>query len=305
MTPSDGVFATFLKTYTCYDMIPHHCKIVVFDTQLVVKKAFLALVQNDIRAAPLWDSSLQQFVGMLTVSDFINILRQFYVSPLIKMDELEEQRIQTWRDMQNYKRQSASMLSSIEPSTSLFKAIEVLITEKIHRLPVIDSESGNVLNIITHKRILLFLYQNLITKSPPKIMSAKLATLRIGTKANVLKISPEAKVIEALNKFADFRVSALPIVDENDVVIDIYAKADCLNLARERTFNNLDIPVRSALKHRATFEGVQTCTLDDTFGDIVEKIVVANVHRLVCVDAEGKLLGIISLSDILGFLLSN
>ena len=88
---------------------------------------------------------------------------------------------------------------------SLFKAIEVLITEKIHRLPVIDSESGNVLNIITHKRILLFLYQNvrltdlisypfisfkfkLITKSPPKIMSAKLATLRIGTKANVLKV---------------------------------------------------------------------------------------------------------------------
>lgn len=49
-------------------------------------------------------------------------------------------------------------------------------------------------------------------------------------------------------------------------MLDIYAKADCLNLARERTFNNLDIPVRSALKHRATFEGVQTCKLDDTFG---------------------------------------
>ena len=83
------------------------------DIWLQVKKAFMALVQNDIRAAPLWDSSQQQFVGMLTVSgcyylcvlrrtvihlpDFINILRQFYTSPLVKMDELEEQRIQTWR----------------------------------------------------------------------------------------------------------------------------------------------------------------------------------------------------------------
>ena len=35
---------------------------------LKVKKAFMALVQNDIRAAPLWDSNTQQFVGMLTVT---------------------------------------------------------------------------------------------------------------------------------------------------------------------------------------------------------------------------------------------
>ena len=89
------------------------------------------------------------------------------------------------------------------------------------------------------------------------------------------------------------------------MVLDIYAKADCLTLARERTFNNLDIPVRSALKHRATFEGVQTCTLADSFGQIVERIVVANVHRLVSVDDQGRLIGIISLSDILGFLLHN
>ena len=51
-------------------------------------------------------------------------------------------------------------------------------------------------------------------------------------------------------------------------MIDIYAKADCLSLARERVYDNLDIPVRTALKHRMNFEGVQTCILQDTLGDV-------------------------------------
>lgn len=41
---------------------------------------------------------------------------------------------------------------------SLFDAILSLLKHKIHRLPVIDPESGNVLHILTHKRILRFLH---------------------------------------------------------------------------------------------------------------------------------------------------
>ena len=48
-----------------------------------MKKAFFALVANGLRAAPLWDSSKQTFVGMLTITDFINILRHHYKSPLV------------------------------------------------------------------------------------------------------------------------------------------------------------------------------------------------------------------------------
>ena len=41
---------------------------------------------------------------------------------------------------------------------SLFDAIHSLIHNKVHRLPVIDPETGNVLYILTHKRILKFLF---------------------------------------------------------------------------------------------------------------------------------------------------
>ncbi|EEC13342.1 AMP-activated protein kinase, gamma regulatory subunit, putative [Ixodes scapularis] len=76
------LFVKFFKYYRCYDLIPVSAKLVVFDTELLVKKAFFALVSNGVRAAPLWDSAKQEFIGMLTITDFIYILRNYYKSPL-------------------------------------------------------------------------------------------------------------------------------------------------------------------------------------------------------------------------------
>lgn len=49
-------------------------------------------------------------------------------------------------------------LSKIGPDESLYDAIKTLVTDKVHRLPVIDPDTGNVLYILTHKRILRFLF---------------------------------------------------------------------------------------------------------------------------------------------------
>lgn len=132
------IFVKFFKFHKCYDLIPTSAKLVVFDTHLLVKKAFFALVYNGklkfnsvviyfnaivlfhwsisitinfnnnkknlclilflgVRAAPLWDSARQEFVGMLTITDFIKILQMYYTSPSVTMDELEEHELDTWR----------------------------------------------------------------------------------------------------------------------------------------------------------------------------------------------------------------
>ena len=54
------IFVKFFQFHKCYDLIPTSAKLVVFDTQLLVKKAFFALVYNGVRAAPLWDSAKQR-----------------------------------------------------------------------------------------------------------------------------------------------------------------------------------------------------------------------------------------------------
>jgi 5'-AMP-activated protein kinase regulatory gamma subunit len=297
----DLVFAKFMKAHKCYDLIPTSSKLVCFDTQLNVKKAFFALVYNGVRAAPLWDSTRQEFVGMLTITDFIKILQKYYKSPLVHMDELEEHKIATWREvLKDYSRPFVH----IDPDSSLFDAIHMLCENKIHRLPVIDKSSGNTLYILTHKRILRFLYLYIYDLPPmPPFMHQSIEELGLGTFDNLATAKPSTPLILALQIFVERRISALPVLDKDGKVIDIYAKFDVINLAAEKTYNNLDITIEQALKNRREgFEGVQTCRKTETLSSIMEKIVKAEVHRLVVVDENEKVTGIISLSDILFFL---
>ncbi|XP_052575450.1 5'-AMP-activated protein kinase subunit gamma-2 isoform X7 [Peromyscus californicus insignis] len=293
-----GVYMRFMRSHKCYDIVPTSSKLVVFDTTLQVKKAFFALVANGVRAAPLWESKKQSFVGMLTITDFINILHRYYKSPMVQIYELEEHKIETWREL--YLQETFKPLVNISPDASLFDAVYSLIKNKIHRLPVIDPISGNALYILTHKRILKFLQLFMSDMPKPAFMKQNLDELGIGTYHNIAFIHPDTPIIKALNIFVERRISALPVVDESGKVVDIYSKFDVINLAAEKTYNNLDITVTQALQHRSQyFEGVVKCNKLETLETIVDRIVRAEVHRLVVVNDADSIVGIISLSDIL------
>ncbi|CAI9624079.1 unnamed protein product [Staurois parvus] len=288
----------FMKNHKCYDLIPISSKLVVFDTSLQVKKAFFALVSNGVRAAPLWDSKKQSFVGMLTITDFINILHRYYKSSMVQIYELEEHKIETWREV--YLQDSFKPLVSISPSASLFDAVSSLIKNRIHRLPVISPDSGNTLYILTHKRILKFLKLFMSELEKPAFVNQTLEQLKIGTYDNIAMVHPNTPVYVALGIFVQRRVSALPVVDESGRVVDIYSKFDVINLAAEKTYNNLDITVTKALGHRSHyFEGVLKCYPHETLETIINRLVEAEVHRLVVVDNNNVAKGIVSLSDIL------
>lgn len=299
----DQAFAKFMRAHKCYDLIPTSAKLVIFDTQLNVKKAFFALVYNGVRAAPLWDSTLQDYVGMLTITDFINILHKYYKTKDVRMDELEEHKIATWRDVLKEKQKPFVWIG---PDFSLYDAIKALITNHVHRLPVVDRMTGNAIYILTHKRILRFLYLYLNDLPKPSFMHKTLQELGIGTYENLITATPDTPLIKALNMFVEHRISALPLVNSDGKVVNIYAKFDVINLAAEKTYNNLDITIGKALEHRQQenwFEGVVRCTVKDTLETVVDKIVRAEVHRLVIVDEHEQVTGIVSLSDILSFLI--
>ncbi|XP_029549657.1 5'-AMP-activated protein kinase subunit gamma-2a isoform X2 [Salmo trutta] len=292
------IYMRFMKSHKCYDIVPTSSKLVVFDTTLQVKKAFFALVANGVRAAPLWETKKQSFVGMLTITDFINILHRYYKSPMVQIYELEEHKIETWREL--YLQETFKPLVNISPDASLFDAVYSLIMNKIHRLPVIDPVSGNALYILTHKRILKFLQLFVCEMPKPAFMKQTLEELTIGTYHNIAFIHPDTPIIKALSIFVVRRVSALPVVDESGKVVDIYSKFDVINLAAEKTYNNLDITVTQALRHRSQyFEGVMKCNRLETLETIVDRIVKAEVHRLVVVGDNAHIVGIVSLSDIL------
>ncbi|XP_042746520.1 5'-AMP-activated protein kinase subunit gamma-3 [Lagopus leucura] len=323
-SPDAEVYMHFMRSHCCYDAVPTSCKLVVFDTTLEIKKAFVALVANGVRAAPLWDSKMQAFVGeflgsqgnrgtamgcgqsgqphvsagMLTITDFINILHRYYRSPLVQIYEVEEHKIETWREV--YLQGSFKPLVYISPSDSLFDAVYSLIKHKIHRLPVIEPISGNVLHILTHKRILKFLHIFGSTIPKPRFLKKTVQELCVGTFRDVAVIPENAPVYAALEIFVDRRVSALPVVNAAGQVVGLYSRFDVIHLAAQKTYNNLDISVREALRQRTVcLEGVLTCYPHETMEDIIDRITEEQVHRLVLVDENRYPRGIVSLSDIL------
>jgi len=296
-----NIFLKFFKFYRSYDLLPTSSKLVVFDTQLLVKKAFNALVLNGVRAALIWDSSTQRYIGMLTITDFIRILSMNYKSHTLEMEELEHHKISTWRDILH----DENELIYTNPDASLYEAIKMLVQNKIHRLPVLDQNSGNILSILTHKRIVRFLFLHFSSLPQSKHIQQSIFKLKVGTFSDVEVALEETSIIEALNKFEHRRVSALPIVDSQGKLVDIYTKFDVINLAAEKTYSNLDVNLRTANQHQHRnewFEGVHKCRQDESLLAVMERIVKAEVHRLVVVDDDNKVTGIVSLSDILHYL---
>uniref|UniRef100_A0A0K0FUZ9 5'-AMP-activated protein kinase subunit gamma-1 n=1 Tax=Strongyloides venezuelensis TaxID=75913 RepID=A0A0K0FUZ9_STRVS len=301
----DAVYSLFMKAHKCYDVIPTSSKLVILDIELPVKKAFFALIYNGVRAAPLYDSKKQEFVGMLTITDFISILVKYYNKDATHdgVKELEEQKICEWRE-QFKEDGNLKKFITIDPQESLYKAVQMLCDEKIHRLPVLNSGTGNVNYILTHKRLIKFLNLYLNDLPKPTFMDKTPKELGIGCWENVISISVDTPLIEALQIFLKQRVSALPLIDKDGKVVDIYAKFDAINLCSDKAYINLDITVSDALSHRNDlFEGVKTFKPSDTLINIVQILVESQVHRLVAVDDEDKILGIVSLSDILKYLI--
>jgi 5'-AMP-activated protein kinase regulatory gamma subunit len=170
----------------------------------------------------------------------------------------------------------------------------------------LEQTTGNILYILTHKRLIKFVYLYINDLPKPAFMDLTPKELGIGSWDNICTIGKDTPLIDAMKTFLSKRVSALPLLDSEGRVVDIYAKFDAINLAADKTYNNLDETVFEALKHRSDwFEGVRKCSVTDSLMTVIDVIVKAEVHRLVVVDSENRAVGIISLSDILKFLVLN
>lgn len=74
----------------------------------------------------------------------------------------------------------------------------------------------------------LFRLQQINELPKPSCMQKKLRELRIGTYENIETANEDTSIITALHKFVERRVSALPLVDADGHLVDIYAKFDVI-----------------------------------------------------------------------------
>lgn len=89
----------FYASRTNYDGMPISGKVFVFDIDLPVKEAFHVAAQNDLSFATLFDSKKGELVGMITVTDLMEIMLDFHDRTSVVQTLIDKQDIRKWRGM--------------------------------------------------------------------------------------------------------------------------------------------------------------------------------------------------------------
>ncbi|KAF8973979.1 hypothetical protein BDZ97DRAFT_1647655 [Flammula alnicola] len=313
---------SFLKSHTSYDAFPVSFRLIVLDTKLNVKKALQCVV-----SAPLWNSERSKFAGMLTVLDIIHLIQYYYrtASYDYAAADVETFRLESLRDIENELGVAQPPLHREHPSSSLYDAAKLLIQTHARRLPLLDNdtETGHevIVSVLTQYRLLKFISIN--CNKEIQQLHLSLRKLKIGTYVALPPQDvPEGKnpyhpiatatlntpVFDVVHMFSERSISAVPIINEEGIVVNLYETVDVITLVRLGAYQSLDLKISEALNQRSPdFPGVVICTASDSLGTLLQLIKRRRVHRLVVVEGEarkkGRLLGIITLSDVLRYVI--
>ncbi|SMN22882.1 similar to Saccharomyces cerevisiae YGL115W SNF4 Activating gamma subunit of the AMP-activated Snf1p kinase complex (contains Snf1p and a Sip1p/Sip2p/Gal83p family member) [Maudiozyma saulgeensis] len=295
---------TFLKSKTSYDVLPVSYRLVVLDTSLLVKKSLNVLLQNNIVSAPLWDSKSSKFAGLLTSNDFINVI-QYYFSNPDKFELIDKLQLEGLRDVERAIGVEPLDTASIHPSRPLFEACLKMLDSKSRRIPLIDKDEEThreiVVSVLTQYRILKFVSLNC---RETHFLKRPIGDLGIISDNEVKSCHMTTPVIDVIQLLSQGGVSSIPIVDDQGVLVNVYEAVDVLGLIKGGIYNDLSLSVGEALMRRSDdFEGVYTCTRNDRLSTIMDNIRKSRVHRFFVVDEAGRLAGVLTLSDILNYIL--
>ncbi|KAG6842603.1 hypothetical protein C0991_000129 [Blastosporella zonata] len=341
----------FLKGHTSYDAFPVSFRLIVLDTKLNVKKALQCLLLNGVVSAPLWNSEKSKFAGMLTVLDIIHLIQYYYHTSSYDYaaTDVETFRLESLRDIEKELGVATPPLLREHPSSTLYDASKLLIQTHARRLPLLDSDTDTghevIVSVLTQYRLLKFISINvchslildclhvdtlyLQCHKEVQQLHLSLRKLKIGTYVHnssrasvpegqnpyypIATASLNTPVFDVVHMFSERAISAVPIVDEEGVVVNLYETVDVITLVRLGAYQSLDLTIAEALKERSPdFPGVVVCTASDSLGTLLQLIKKRRVHRLVVVEGEeeerkggkkGRLLGIITLSDVLRYVI--
>ncbi|MFH4977136.1 hypothetical protein AB6A40_003845 [Gnathostoma spinigerum] len=183
----------------------------------------------------------------------------------------------------------------------------MLSKHRIHRLPVMDPISGSPLFILTHKRILKFLWLFGQSFSTPDYHEKSCKQLGIGTWTGIRVVFPDTPIVDCFDILLHKGVSGLPVVERHTYkVIDMYSRFDAIGVALEDRMHQLDITVEQALEFRNSFRSEDNRVVSildtDCLWTALTVLVQRNVHRLCAIRKNGAIEGLISLSDVINYM---
>ncbi|CAK7201217.1 AMP-activated serine/threonine-protein kinase regulatory subunit [Sporothrix eucalyptigena] len=295
----------FLKIRTSYDVLPLSFRLIVLDTDLLIRKSLTILIQNSIVSAPLWDSHNSTFAGLLTSTDFINVI-QYYCQYPDRLHDIDQFRLSGLREIEKAIGAQPLETISVHPMKPLYEACLEMLKTRARRIPLvdIDDETGRemVVSVITQYRILKFIAVN--NEHNTVMLKKSVREIGLGTYTNLQTARMSDTVLDVIHVMVEHNISAVPIVDDNNRVLNVFEAVDVIPCIKGGVYDDLQSSIGEALSKRAEdFPGIYTCGEDDRLDSIFDTVRKSRVHRLIVIDDDSRLRGMISLSDILKYVL--
>ncbi|KAH7068080.1 hypothetical protein BKA63DRAFT_423790 [Paraphoma chrysanthemicola] len=291
----------FLKARTSYDVLPLSYRLIVLDTALLVKKSLNILNQNGIVSAPLWDSRSSTFAGLLTTSDYINVIQYYWQNPdaLARVDQF---RLNSLREIEKALGVKPIETISIHPDRPVYEACRKMLESRARRIPIVDSDDEThrtmVVSVITQYRILKFIAVNV--KETQKLRKPLVELPNVGTYKDLAVASMDTPVMDVIHMLVKKNISSVPILDKKGVVLNVFEAVDVIALIKGGVYDDLNLTVGDALLKRSDdFPGIFTCSLSDNMSTIYDTIRRSRVHRFIVIDSDNRLKGVLTLSDVL------
>ncbi|RFU24335.1 hypothetical protein B7463_g12005, partial [Scytalidium lignicola] len=295
----------FLKVRTSYDVLPLSFRLIILSTELLVSKSLTILLQNGIVSAPLWDSHTSTFAGLLTTSDYINVIQYYWQNP-DALNQIDQFRLSSLREIEKAIGVLPLETLSVNPERPLYEACRQMLKTRARRIPLVDiddeTKRESVVSVITQYRILKFIAVNV---NETEMLKKPVSEIGLGTYQNLQTATMDTTVIEVIHSMVKYNISSVPIVDEVGRVLNVFEAVDVIAVIKGGQYDELSTSVGDALSKRSDdFAGIYTCSEDDRLDSIFDTIRKSRVHRLVVIDEDNRLKGVISLSDILQYVLT-
>jgi len=180
-----------------------------------------------------------------------------------------------------------------------------MLSSRARRIPLVDIDDETkrelVVSVVTQNRILKFIAVN-VTET--EMLKKSVQDIKLGTYSNLQTATMDTPVIDVIHTMVQKSISSVPIVDKDNRVLNVFEAVDVIAIIKGGVYDELSISVGDALLKRAEdFAGIYTCSEEDRLDSIFDTIRKSRVHRLVVIDENNCLKGVISLSDILKYVL--
>jgi CBS domain-containing protein len=306
--------------------------VVVFETNIPIQLAFYALLEHESAAAPLWDSTRREFVGLMTITDFVDILRHYHDEhgrTGAAIEVLASRSIaQVLNDADagaHFKHATEALggsdmfrppitqsqasnyggLVAVDANGSLYDACDMMRVNKRRFLPIVAPRDCGVLAIVTHVEILEYFVATF--REERRLFDQPIGELGIGTFEDVVSVGGTTPLREVLEILCKRDLSSVPVVDKAGRITALYGRADITFLAiatdADSVVVNLGSSVADVLRQRRSEEPLYTCSQHATLQFVFELFADIKFRRLVCLDDDRRPVGIISVRDLLCYFL--